>query len=96
MSRKQTQKIGLMNSSSELTNPLDIVKKTIQAFESINSDVRARILSQITILVPDEKEIDAKKRTSTNSAFELSNPLEMVKKTCQSLESLNSDVRARI
>ena len=68
------------NSVSELTNALDIVKKTIQAFESINYDVRARILSQITILVPDEKEIDAKNGTSTNSAFELTNPLEMVKK----------------
>ena len=27
-----------------------------------------------------------------NSASEITNPLEMVKKTCQTLESLNSDV----
>ena len=30
------------NSASELTIPLEMVKKTILAFESLNSDVRAR------------------------------------------------------
>ena len=64
-----------------------MVKKTFQAFELLNSDVR---------LGQDEQETDAKKRSSRNSAYELTNPLEMVKKTCQSLESLNSDFRARI
>ena len=64
--------------------------------ESLHSDVRARIYAQITILVPDEHETDAKNRTSTNSASELTNPLKMVKKPCQSLEYLNYDVRARI
>ena len=48
------------------------------------------------ILVHDEHETDAKNRTLTNLASELTNPLEMVKKTCQTLESLNYDVRARI
>ena len=33
---------NITNSTSELTNPLEMVK-TFQAFESINSDVRARI-----------------------------------------------------
>ena len=33
----------LTNSTSELTKPLEIVKKTFHAFESISSDVRARI-----------------------------------------------------
>ena len=33
----------LTNSTSELMNPLETVKKAFQAFESINSDVRARI-----------------------------------------------------
>ena len=37
-------------SDSELTNPFEMVKKTIQAFESVNSDVRARSSAQITIL----------------------------------------------
>ena len=69
-----------MNSASELTNPLEMVKKTCQALESLNSD---------------EHETYAKNWTSRNSASELTNPLEMVKKTCQALESLNSDVRAR-
>ena len=64
--------------------------------ESLNYDVRARILAQITNLVLDEHERDAKNRTLTNSASELTNPLEMVKKAWQSLESLNYDVRARI
>ena len=32
----------LTNSASKLTNPLEMVKKAIQAFESFNSDVRAR------------------------------------------------------
>ena len=30
------------NSDYELTNPFEMVKKTIQAFESLNFDVRAR------------------------------------------------------
>ena len=63
--------------------------------ESLNSDVRARSWAQITILGLNEHETDAKNRTSTNSASELTNPLKMVKETCQALESLNSDVRAR-
>ena len=50
----------------------------------------------MTILGQDEHETDAKNRSLTNSASELTNPLEMVKKTCQAFESLNSDVRARI
>ena len=62
------------NSASELTNPLKKVKKTIQVFELLNSDVRTRIQAQITILVPHEQETDAKNRTSTNLAFELTNP----------------------
>ena len=64
--------------------------------ESLNYDVRARILPKITILVPDKHETDAKNRTLTNSTSELTNPFEIVKKTCQSLESLNYDVRAMI
>ena len=68
------------NSAFELTNPLKMVKKTIQAFELLNSDVRTRILAQIMILVPHEIATDAKNRTSTNSAYDLTNPLKMVKK----------------
>ena len=37
-----------------------MVKKTYQAFESFNSDVRARSYAQITILGHDEQETDAK------------------------------------
>ena len=33
----------LMNSASELTNLVKMVKKTFHAFESISSDARARI-----------------------------------------------------
>ena len=72
-----------------------MVKKTIQAFESLNSNVQARSQAQITILGQDEHETDAKNRTSTNSASELTNPSDMVKKTCQALESLYSDVLDR-
>ena len=36
-----TKNRTLTNSDSELTNPLEMVKKPIQAFESLNSDVRA-------------------------------------------------------
>ena len=59
------------NSTSELTNPLEMVKKIFQAFESLNFEVRARSQSQITILSKDEKDIDAKNRTSTNLASQL-------------------------
>ena len=37
------KKWTLTNSISDFTNPLEMVKETFQAFESINSDVRARI-----------------------------------------------------
>ena len=48
-----------MNSASELTNPLEMIKKTSQSLESLNNDVRAIIYSQIMILGQDEHEIDA-------------------------------------
>ena len=73
-----------------------MVKKICQSFESLNYDVRARIYAQITILGQDEHETNAKNRTLTNSASELTNPLEMVKETCNSMESLNSDFQATI
>ena len=63
--------------------------------KSLNYDVWSRSKDQITILGQDEQETDAKNRTSTNSASELTNPLEVVKKTIQAFESLNSDVRAK-
>ena len=83
------------NSNSELTNPLEMVKKPIQAFESLNSEIRTRSQAQITILGQDENETDAKNRTSTNLASQLTNPFEMVKKKFQAFESLNFEVRAR-
>ena len=47
------------------------------------------------ILGLDEHETDLKNQTSRNSASELMNSSEMVKKTCQALESLNYVVRPR-
>ena len=47
------------------------------------------------ILGLDEHKTNAKNQTSRNLASELTNPLEMVKKTCQALKSLNSNVLAR-
>ena len=67
------------NSASELTNPLKMVKKIIQAFELLNSDVRARNQLEMTMLGQDEHETDTKNLTSTNSASELTNPFKMVK-----------------
>ena len=69
----------LTNSAYELTSPLEMVKKTCQSLESLNYDFRARIYAQITSLVLDEHEKDAKNRTSTNSASELTKPLKIVK-----------------
>ena len=80
------------NSAYELTNPSKMVKKTIQAFELLNSDLRARNQLEMTMLGQDEHEIDTINWTSTNSASELTNTLELLKKTCQALESLNPDV----
>ena len=57
-----------------------MVKKTCQAFKSLNSDVWASSLAKITIFGLDEQEINAKNRTSKNSAIKLTNHLEMVKK----------------
>ena len=47
------------------------------------------------MLGQDVHETDTKNQTSTKSASELTNPLEMVKKPIHAFESLNSDVRAR-
>ena len=69
-----------MSSASELTNPLEMVKKTCQALESLNSDVRTKSEAQIPMLGQDEQEKNAKNRTSTNSSSELTDPLQMVKK----------------
>ena len=63
------------NLASEFMNPLEMVKKTFQAFESLNSDVRARSWAQITILGRVEHEPDAKNRTPRKSASELTNPI---------------------
>ena len=41
-----------------------------------------------------EQETDAKNQTSSYSAYELTNPFEMVKKHVKALESLNFDVQA--
>ena len=62
-----------------------MVNKTCQALESINYDLRARSWAQITMLGQDEQDSDAKNRTSTNLAFQLTNPLEIGKKTFQAL-----------
>ena len=78
-----------------LTNPLELVKKICHALGSLNSDVRDRSYVEITMLGQDEHETDTKNRTSTNSASEITNPLEMVNKPIQAFESLNSKVRAR-
>ena len=48
------------NTASKLTNPLEMVKKTIPAFESLNFDVRPRSYAQITIFGLDEEDTDAK------------------------------------
>ena len=56
--------------------------------QSLNYEFRPKSYAQITILGQDEQEADTINRTSTNSASELTNPLELVKETCQDLESL--------
>ena len=45
------------------------------------------------MLGQDKQETDTKNLNSTNSDSELTNPLEMVTKTIQAYESLNSDVQ---
>ena len=93
MSSKQTQKIWLQGIQLLRSGHLNTGQKTCQALESLNSDARYRIQAQNTMLGQDEHETDTKTQTSKNSASKLTNPLEMVIKTCQDLESLNSDVR---
>ena len=63
--------------------------------ESLNSDVRDKRWAEITMLGQAEHETDTKNRTSTNSASQLTNPLEMVNNTFQAFESFNFDVRSR-
>ena len=47
---KDTKNRTSANLASELTNPLEMVKYHFKAFESLNFEVRARSLAQITIL----------------------------------------------
>ena len=61
-----TKNLTAKNSAYELTNPLEMVRETFQAFELLNSNLRARSQAQITISGQDEQETDAKNRTSTN------------------------------
>ena len=75
----ETENWTSKTSASDLTNPLEIVKKTWHAMELLNSDLRARISAQNTILGQDEHETDTENRTSTNSVSELTNPLEILK-----------------
>ena len=56
---------------------------------------RSVLMSEL-ILGKDEYETYAKNRTLTNSASELMNSIEMVKKTFHAVESISSDARARI
>ena len=74
-----TKNRTLTNSDSDHTNPLEMVEKPTQPFESLTSDIRARSYAQITILSQDEHETDAKNRTPTNLASQLTNLFEMVK-----------------
>ena len=60
-----------------------MVKKKIQAFESLILMSELGVRPKLRFLGLDEQETDAKNRTSRNSASELTNPLEMIKKTCQ-------------
>ena len=83
----------MMGQDEHETDKKNGKKKTIQAFELLNSDVRARNQLEMTMLGQDEHETDTKNRISTNSTYELMNTLEMLKKTCQALESFNFDVR---
>ena len=58
-----TRNQTLTNSASELTDPLDLVKKTCQALESLNSNVPDTSQLEITILGQDARETDTKNQT---------------------------------
>ena len=68
------------NSASELTNPLEMVKKHVRLRNRSILVSKLGVKQKVTILGLDEHETNAKNRTSRNSASELTNPLEMVKK----------------
>ena len=61
-----TKNWAARNSTYELTNPLEMVKKTCQALQSLNHNVRDRCYVEITMLGQDDHETDTKNRTSTN------------------------------
>ena len=69
-------------------------KRTQKNLTTRNSASELTNPLEITILGKGEHETDAKNRTSTNSASK-HKPHRNGKKTCQALESLNSDVRDR-
>ena len=75
------EKSNINEFSFSAHEPLRNGKKTIQAFESLNSDARDRSWVEITKLGQDEHETNTKNQSSTNLASEVTNPLGMVKKT---------------
>ena len=95
--RTQTRKIGLQGIQLMSSIPFRNGKKTCHGLESLNSDVRDRSYVEITILGQNEHETDTKNRSSTNSAYELTNPLKMVKNQFRLLNSsiLMSELRFR-
>ena len=98
MSSKQSQKnLTARNSASEVTNPLEMVKKTCQASESLNYDVRARSyeLGPKYDVGPRWAGNRHEKSDFNEFSFWAHQPLRNGKKTYQAFESLNSDVRAR-
>ena len=80
------------NSASKLTIPLEMVRKHFMLLN--RSILRSELVvsPKLQFLCQDEKNTDTKTCDARNSASELTSPLEIVKKTCQALESLNSDV----
>ena len=68
------------NSTSELTNPLEMVKKHVRLSNRSIIMFELGTRPKLRFLGLDEHETDAKNQTSRNSASELTNPLEMVKK----------------
>ena len=83
------------NYDSELTNLLEMVKKHFRLLNRSIMMSELGVRPKLQFWAKFEHETDLKNRTSKNAASDLTNPLQMVKKTFQAFEALNSDVRAR-
>ena len=80
------------NSAYEFPNPLEMVKNQLRLLNRLILMSEQGVRPKLRFLAQMSTKQTQKNLAARNSSSELTNPLEIIKKTCQALESLNYDV----